>query len=106
MAAYQDAMEKLLWPERRPGIETIRRTTQASTFKYEEGRTVCIAHDTPIDLIANVDVVTPENFRKDNFWDGAFSATLLEQERSTHSSYLWTMHPILFRTVATSTAQN
>ncbi len=72
MAAYQDAMEKLLWPERRPGIKTIRRTTQASTFKYEEGGSVCIAHDTPIDLIANVDVVTPENFRKDNYWTRLF----------------------------------
>lgn len=37
LAAYQDAMEKLLWPDRRPGVRTIRRTTQASSFKYEEG---------------------------------------------------------------------
>jgi hypothetical protein len=68
LAAYQDAMEKLLWPERRLGLKTIRRTTQASTFKYEEGGTVCVARNTPIDLIANVDIVTPENFREDNFF--------------------------------------
>jgi len=67
MAAYQDAMEKLLWPERRPGLKTIRRTTQASTFQYEEGGSVCIARNTPIDLLTNVDLVTPEKFRKDNF---------------------------------------
>jgi hypothetical protein len=68
LAAYQDAMDKLLWPDHRLGLKTIRRTTQASTFKYEEGGTVCIAHNTPIDLIANVDLVTPENFRTDNFF--------------------------------------
>jgi mono/diheme cytochrome c family protein len=68
LAAYQDAMDKLLWPDRRLGLKTIRRTTQASSFKYEEGGTVCIAHNTPIDLIANVDLVTPANFRTDNFF--------------------------------------
>ena len=68
LAAYQDAMEKLLWPERRPGVKTIRKTTQASSIKYEEGGSACFARNTPIDLIANVDVVTPANFRKDNFW--------------------------------------
>ncbi len=68
LTAYQDAMEKLLWPERRPGVKTIRRTTQASSFKYEEGGSVCLARNTPVDLIANVDLVTPENFRTDNFF--------------------------------------
>ena len=68
LTAYQDAMEKLLWPDRRPGLKTIRRTTQASTFTYEEGGSVCVARNTPIDLIANVDLVTPENFRTDNFF--------------------------------------
>jgi hypothetical protein len=72
LAAYQDAMEKLLWPERRPGLKTIRRTTQSSTFKYEEGGSVCIARNTPIDLIANVDLVVPEKFRKDNIWTRLF----------------------------------
>jgi len=67
LAAYEDGMEKLLWPEKRAGLKTIRRTTQASTFTYEEGGKVCIARNTPIDLIANVDLVTPEHFRKDNF---------------------------------------
>jgi hypothetical protein len=67
LAAFQDAMNELLWPERRPGLKTIRRTTQASTFTYQEGGTVCISRNTPIDMIANVDLVTPEIFRKDNF---------------------------------------
>lgn len=68
MAAYQDAMEKLLWPERRLGLKTIHKTTQASTFKYQEGGTVCIGRNTPIDLMANINLVTPEPLRKDNFW--------------------------------------
>lgn len=72
LTAYQDAMEKLLWPDRRPGLNTIRRTTQASTFQYEEGGSVCIARNTPIDLIANVDLVAPANFRKDNFFTRLF----------------------------------
>jgi mono/diheme cytochrome c family protein len=68
LTAYQDAMEKLLWPDRRLGIKTIRKTTQASSFKYEEGGSVCVAKNTPIDLIANVDLVTPDNFRTNNFF--------------------------------------
>lgn len=68
LTAYQDAMEKLLWPDRRLGLKTIRRTTQTSTFKYEEGGTVCVARTTPIDLIANIDLLTPDNFRTDNFF--------------------------------------
>jgi cytochrome c5 len=68
LAAYQNAMELMLWPERRQGVKTIRRTTQASTFKYVEGGTVCISKGTPIDMVANVDLVTPEHFREDNWW--------------------------------------
>lgn len=68
MVAYQDAMDKLLWPEHRLGLKTIHRSTQASTFKYEEGGSVCIARHTPVDVVANVDVMTPEKFREDNFW--------------------------------------
>lgn len=72
LAAYQDAMEKLLWPEKRAGLGTIRRTTRATTFRYPEGGHVCIARNTPVDLIANVDVVTPEYFRRDNFFSWIF----------------------------------
>lgn len=72
MAAYQDGMEKLLWPERRPGTKTIRRTTQASTFRYPEGGSACIAKGTPIDVIANVSLITPEHFRRDNFFTRLF----------------------------------
>jgi hypothetical protein len=91
LAAYQNAMELMLWPERRPGVKTIRRTTQASTFKYVEGGTVCIAKGTPIDMVANVDLVTPEHFRTDNWWsrflchlnaEGGFNALFLLVDNS------------------------
>ncbi len=68
IAAYQDAMQKLLWPKQRDGVKTIRRTTQGSRFRYQEGGDACIARNTPIDMIANVDLVTPEQFRKDSFF--------------------------------------
>ena len=35
--AFEDAMHKLLWPETRPGIATIMRTTQASTLRLPIG---------------------------------------------------------------------
>jgi cytochrome c5 len=76
IAAYEDGMEKLLWPERRSGLKTIKRTTKASVFRYQEGGTVCIARGTPIDLIANVDVVTPETFRQNNIFDKLFCHVL------------------------------
>jgi hypothetical protein len=35
-----------------------------SNFHYVEGGSVCISKGTPVQLIANVDMVTPEHFRK------------------------------------------
>lgn len=54
LAAYEDAMHKLLWPETRAGRNSIRRTTQRSTFTLDDGTTLCIAAHTPIDLITNI----------------------------------------------------
>jgi cytochrome c5 len=72
MAAYEDAMQKMLWPERRSGLKTIKRTTTASVFQYKEGGTVCIGKNTPVDLVANVNAVTPEVFRQSNVFDKLF----------------------------------
>ena len=66
LAAYEDAMDKLLWPAHRAGVQSIQRTTSTSTFHYAEGGSVCIARGTPVSLMANVDLVTPEHFREDN----------------------------------------
>jgi hypothetical protein len=59
-------MEKLLWPERRQGLASIKKTTVASKFYFAEGGFVCVAKGTPVLLIANVDLITPEPFRKES----------------------------------------
>ncbi len=69
LGAYQDAMDKLLWPDHRAGAKSIRKTTQASTFTYEEGGSVCIGANTPVDLMANISVVPPVNLRKNDSWN-------------------------------------
>jgi hypothetical protein len=69
LAAYQNAMELLLWPERRLGLKSIPRTTQRSRFEFEEGTTLCVAGNTPIDLIANVHVSPKDHFRRDKLMD-------------------------------------
>jgi hypothetical protein len=56
IAAYASAMNMLLWPERREGLKSIRRTTERSRFEFEDGSSVCVARKTPVDLIANVHV--------------------------------------------------
>jgi hypothetical protein len=60
LAAYEDAMQKLLWPERRAGTGLIHRTTERSRFVLEGGGNVCVARGTPIDLIANVQVTSKQ----------------------------------------------
>jgi len=56
LAAYESAMEQLLWPERRAGRSSIRRTTQRSQLVLDDGRSLCIRRNTPIDLITNIRV--------------------------------------------------
>lgn len=54
VAAYTDAMEKLLWPEKREGI--INNTTQNSTLALPVGLKVPIPKGTPINLLANISI--------------------------------------------------
>jgi len=56
LAAYESAMEQLLWPERRAGRGSIRRTTQRSRLALDDGRSLCIRRNTPMDLITNIRV--------------------------------------------------
>jgi mono/diheme cytochrome c family protein len=62
LAAYESAMKMLLWPDRRPGLKSIRRTTERSRFEFESGNSLCVARNTPIDLIANVHVAPRNHF--------------------------------------------
>jgi mono/diheme cytochrome c family protein len=70
LAAYESAMNMLLWPKRRPGIKSIRRTTERSRFEFEDGNSLCVARNTPIDLIANVHVAPREHFGQNRLPDG------------------------------------
>ena len=54
LAAYQSAMEQLLWPERRAGRKSIHRTTQASKLDVPQAGTLCIPANTPVALITNL----------------------------------------------------
>ena len=69
LAAYESAMEMLLWPGRRPGLGSIRRTTAISRFKFDSGKSVCLARNTPIDLITNVQVAPRKHFGRDTLMD-------------------------------------
>jgi hypothetical protein len=55
MAAFTDAIEKLLWPEKRLGVQSIAVTSVDSTLNLADRRQLKVPAGTPIDLIARVD---------------------------------------------------
>jgi hypothetical protein len=55
MAAYEDAMEKLLWPERRLGVQSILVTTTDSKYTARDGSELEVPAGTPVKLAASVD---------------------------------------------------
>ena len=55
MAAYNDAMEKLLWPERRLGVQSILVTTTDSTYTARDGSQLEVPAGIPVKLAASVD---------------------------------------------------
>jgi hypothetical protein len=69
LAAYESAMNMLLWPDQRAGLRSIPRTTQKSRFEFEDGNHLCVARNSPIDLIANVHVAPREHFERDKLLD-------------------------------------
>jgi hypothetical protein len=69
LAAYQSAMNMLLWPDRRPGLLSVRRTTERSRFELEDGTSLCIARNTPIDLITNIRVAPRDHFGRNKLFD-------------------------------------
>jgi hypothetical protein len=55
MAAYEDAMEKLFWPERRLGAQSIMVTSTFSKIKRSDGSELEVPAGLPVKLIANLD---------------------------------------------------
>jgi hypothetical protein len=69
LAAYKNAMELLLWPQRRLGPRSIPKTTVRSRLWLDGGASVCVARNTPIDLIANVHVAPRATLRRNKVLD-------------------------------------
>src|SRR5205814_559979 len=55
MTAFNDAMEKMLWPDKRLGKETIKVTGKDTVLKIRSIQ-IRVPAGTPIDLLANINV--------------------------------------------------
>jgi len=55
MTAYHDAMEKLLWPEKRLGVQSMMVTTTVSKISRRDGTELEVPAGMPVKLFANVD---------------------------------------------------
>jgi hypothetical protein len=55
LIAFRDGMEKLLWPERRLGVQSIPTTTEDSRIRLSTGPIMEVPAGTPINVIARVD---------------------------------------------------
>jgi len=55
MIAFEDAAEKLLWPEKRSGLSTIKVTGKDSVLKIRDIE-IRIPAGTPVDLLANINI--------------------------------------------------
>jgi hypothetical protein len=55
MAAYEDGMEKLLWPERRLGVQSMLVTSTDSKYTARDGSELDVPAGTPVKLAASVD---------------------------------------------------
>jgi cytochrome c5 len=55
MLVFEDAVEKLLWPEKRLGVQSILVTTQKSKIVGRDGSELEVPMGMPIKLIANLD---------------------------------------------------
>jgi hypothetical protein len=55
LTAYMDAMEKLLWPEKRLGVQSIPVTSVDSVMVASTGDVLKVPANTPVDLVARID---------------------------------------------------
>ena len=68
LAAFQDGMEKLLWPEKRLGPQSIMLTTAASTITRRDGSALDVPAGMPVKLVASVDPNRLLNFGPRGNW--------------------------------------
>lgn len=68
MAAFEDAIEKLLWPEKRLGVQSVWLTSEDSELQQESGYRLKIRRGTPVNLLANINAPELQLIRNDNFF--------------------------------------
>lgn len=68
IAAFNDAMEKLMWPEKRLGIQSIWTTSQDSEIPLESGYHLKVKKGTPVSLFASINAPQMQLLRNDNFF--------------------------------------
>jgi hypothetical protein len=67
-AAFNDAMEKMLWPEKRPGTKSVWLTSEDSAVPLESGYQLKVKKGTPVALFANINAPEMQLLRNDNFF--------------------------------------
>ena len=68
IAAFNDAMEKLMWPEKRLGIQSIWTTSEDSEIPLESGYRLKVQKGTPVSLFASINAPQMQLLRNDNFF--------------------------------------
>lgn len=68
IAAFNDAMEKLLWPEKRLGTQSVWTTSEDSAVHLESGYELKVRQGTPVFLFANINAPELQLLRNDNFF--------------------------------------
>ena len=68
LTAFDDAMGKLLWPEKRLGIQSIWTTTVDSVLPMDSGYKLKVPKNTPVNLLANINAPNLQLLRNDNFF--------------------------------------
>ena len=72
MAAFQDAMEKLLWPEKRAGAASVWTTDVPSELTLSGGYRLKVVQGTPIKLLASINAPELNTMRNDTFFTRIF----------------------------------
>jgi len=68
IAAFNDGIEKMLWPEKRPGKQSVWMTTEDSAVPLESGYKLKVRKGTPVALFANINAPELQLLRNDNFF--------------------------------------
>ena len=68
IAAFNDAMEKMMWPEKRLGTKSVWITTEDSALPLDSGYKLKVRKGTPVALFANIDAPRMQLLRNDNFF--------------------------------------